>query len=88
MRENKNQPVRPIGFIGKDILAIEDCERRDLARDFRRAIDALSGMPDKTCNWCGVDLETVDDHKFVDRQSMCLDCINHYGLEEGTDYER
>jgi len=39
---------KPIGFIGKDILAVQPDEyRQELARDFRAAIEALPPMPEE-----------------------------------------
>ena len=82
------QKVRPIGFLGKDILAVEKdlrpvCEdskayREQLAHEFRQAIEALPPIPEKTCGWCGVDVGTVDDHKIVDREPMCNACVSQY----------
>ena len=92
------QKVRPIGFLGKDILAVEkevkpaiehsEAYRKQLAHDFRRAIEALPPIPEKTCSCCGVDVGAADDHKIVDREPMCLPCVREYGLEQGRDYER
>jgi hypothetical protein len=64
--------------------------RVELAREFRQAVEALrTGMlQEMTCDWCGVDLQAVNDHKMVDRQPMCLPCVSQYSLEEGKDYER
>ena len=82
------QKVRPIGFLGKDILAlekevkpvIEDSKayREQLAHEFRQAIEALPPIPEKTCGWCGIDVGTVDDHKIVDREPMCNACVSQY----------
>jgi hypothetical protein len=83
--------IRPIGFIGKDIIAIDERQHRlDLAREFRQAVDLLrSGLAhETTCDWCGADVQTVKDHRMVDGQPMCLPCAKEYGLEEGKDYER
>jgi len=78
------------GLTPKEALEIERRHRVELAREFRRAVDALrTGMlQETTCDWCGVDLQTVDDHKMVDGQPMCLPCVSQYSLEEGKDYER
>ena len=92
------EKLRPIGFLGKDILAIQKevkpvtesskAYREQLADEFRQAIGALPPMPDKTCRWCGVELQTIKDHKIVDAQRMCLECAKQYSLEEGSGYER
>jgi hypothetical protein len=82
------QKVRPIGFLGKDILAVEKevkpvikdskaC-REQLAHEFRQAIEALPPIPEKTCGWCGLDVGTFDDHKMVDRAPMCNACVSEY----------
>ena len=86
----ESQKVRPIGFLGKDILAIQKdvkpvvkdskaC-REQLAREFRDAVDALRQglLHETTCDSCGVDVRTVDDHKTVDRGPMCNTCVNQY----------
>jgi len=90
----------PIGFIGKDIFAVEKeinpvikdskAYREQLARDFRQAVDLLrSGLAhETTCDWCGADVQTLKDHRMVAGQPMCLPCVKEYGLEEGKDYER
>jgi hypothetical protein len=92
------EKLRPIGFLGKDILAIQKeakpvtddskAYREQLAHEFRQAIEALPPMPDKTCDWCGVELQTMNDHKIVDAQRMCLECVKQYSLEESSGYER
>jgi hypothetical protein len=78
------------GLTPKEALELERQHRMELARDFRQAVDALRiGMlQETTCDWCGVDLQTVNDHKTVDGQPMCLPCVSQYSLEEGRDYER
>jgi hypothetical protein len=88
------QKVRPIGFLGKDILAIEKdvkaviedskAYREQLAHEFRQAIEALPAIPEKTCGWCGVDVGTLDDYKIVDREPMCNACVSQY-FPEGID---
>jgi hypothetical protein len=92
------EKLRPIGFLGKDILAIQKevkpvtesskAYREQLADEFRQAIGALPPMPDKTCDWCGVELQTINDHKIVDAQRMCLECVKQYSWEESSGYER
>ena len=87
------QKVRPIGFLGKDILAIQKdvnpafkdskAYRAELARELRGAIEANKPklqalLQETTCGWCGVDVRTVDDHKTVDREPMCNACVNQY----------
>jgi hypothetical protein len=87
------QKVRPIGFLGKDILAIQKdvnpafkdskAYRAELAREFREAIEAYKPelralLQETTCEWCGVEVRTVDDHKTVDREPMCNACVNQY----------
>ena len=86
----ESQKVRPIGFLGKDILAIQKdvkpvvehskAYREQLAREFRDAVVALRQglLHETTCDWCGVDVRTVDDHKTVDREPMCNTCVNQY----------
>ena len=78
------------GLTPKEALEIERQRRVELAREFRQAVDALrTGMLQETaCEWCGVDLHTVNDHKMVDGQPMCLPCVSQYSLEKGKDYER
>ena len=80
--ELEKRRLKPIGFLGKDILAIEvspaiqDAKsyRQELADEFRKAIEALPPMPDKTCDWCGADIHTPDYYRMVDRQFMCRGC--------------
>jgi hypothetical protein len=82
------QKVRPIGFLGKDILAVEKAVkaviedskayRGQLAHERCQAIEALPPIPEKTCGWCGVDISTVGDHKIVDREPMCNACVSQY----------
>jgi hypothetical protein len=87
------QKVRPIGFLGKDILAIQKdvkpvikdskAYRAELAREFRGATEANKPklqalLQETTCGWCGVEVRTVDDHKTVDREPMCNACVNQY----------
>jgi hypothetical protein len=82
------EKLRPIGFLGRDILAIEKdvkaviedskAYREQLAHEFRQAIEALPPIPEKTCGWCGVDVGTLDDHKIVDREPMCNACVSQY----------
>ena len=56
--------------------------RRELAYEFRKAIETLPPMPDKTCDWCGTDL--YKDHKTIDRDFfMCNPC--HAREFEGLD---
>jgi hypothetical protein len=78
------------GLTPKEALDIERQHRAELAREFREAVDALrTGMlQETTCDWCGVDLQTVKNHRMVDGQPMCLPCVSQYSLEEGKDYER
>jgi hypothetical protein len=63
---------------------------QELAREFRQAVDALRTglLHETTCDWCGGDVQTVNDHRIVDGQPMCLSCVKEYKLEEGKDYER
>ena len=85
------EKLRPIGFLGKDILAVEKevkpviedskAYREQLAHEFRQAIEALPPIPETTCGWCGVDVSTVDDHKIVDREPMCNACVSQYFSE-------
>jgi hypothetical protein len=74
--------LKPIGFIGKDILAIQKDDskayREQLAQEFRQAIDALPPLIEKTCGWCGGDVGALDNHKIVDRQPMCNACVIQY----------
>jgi hypothetical protein len=64
--------------------------RAELAREFREAVDALQQglLHETTCDWCGADVQTINDHRMVDGQPMCLPCVKEYGLEECKDYER
>ena len=92
------EKLRPIGFLGKDILATQKevkpvtesskAYREQLAGEFRQAIGEVPPMPDETCDWCGVELQTINDHKIVDAQSMCMECVKQYSLEESSGYER
>jgi len=71
--------LKPIGFIGKDILAVPELQyRKKLAAEFRAAVEAAKlerVLPEaKSCDWCGIDLYTRDDHRVVDRQYMCSPC--------------
>lgn len=82
------EKLRPIGFLGKDILAIRKevkpvakdskAYRIELAHEFRQAIEALPPIPQKTCGWCGVDVGTVDEDNIVDREPMCNGCVSQY----------
>ena len=66
-----------------------------LHRIVREAIELRAKDPSKahlcamiqetTCDWCGRDLHIVDDHKIVDRQSMCNPCVDDaFGLQRAT----
>ena len=80
--------IVPIGFVGKDVLAVEKevkpviedskAYRQELADEFRKAVEAVPPMPEKTCDWCGVDVSTADDHKIIDREPMCNGCVSQY----------
>jgi hypothetical protein len=78
------------GLTPKEGLELERQHRVELAREFRDAADALQSalIQETTCDWCGVHVQTVNDHKIVDGQPMCLPCVKEYGWEEGKDYER
>ena len=82
------EKVRPIGFLGKDILAIQKDDskayREQLAQEFRQAIDALPPLIEKTCGWCGGDVGALDNHELVDRQPMCNACVSQY-FPEGVE---
>ena len=42
-------------------------------------------IQETTCDWCGRDIQTLDDHKIVDRQPMCNPCVNDaFGLQRAT----
>jgi hypothetical protein len=84
------QKVRPISFLGKDILAIQkdvkpvvkhsNAYRAELARELRGAIEAnkpqvRSLLKEATCGWRGIDGHTVDDHRIVDREPACDACV-------------
>jgi hypothetical protein len=55
----------------------------------RQTIEALSQvlLHETICDWWGVLLQTLNDHKMVDRQPMRLACVKQYDLEEGADYD-
>ena len=93
------EKVRPIGFLGKDILAIQKdvkpvvkdskTYRAELARELRGAIEANKPqvralLQETTCGWCGVEVRTIDDHRTVDREPMRDACVNQY-LPEGME---
>ena len=62
--------------------AREKAYREELARVFREAIEALPPMPDKFCDWCGIDLASVNDHyRIIDAQLMCQNCVQQYNME-------
>ncbi len=50
----------------------------ELSDEFRAAIVAAQldrVLPEaNTCDWCGRDLCTIDDHEMIDRQAMCNPC--------------
>jgi len=50
----------------------------EIADEFRAAVVAAQldrVLPEaSTCDWCGRDLYTIDDHKTIDRQAMCNSC--------------
>jgi len=62
-------------------------DRAELANEFRAAVDAAKlerVLPAaRSCDWCGIDLYTIDDHKAVDRQHMCNPCYVQYFQEQG-----
>ena len=79
------EKVRPIGFLGKDILAIQKevkpvvkhskAYRVELAREFRAAIEANKPqvralLKETTSGWRG-----IDDHRTVDREPSCDACV-------------
>jgi len=88
------QKVRPIGFLGKDILAIQKdvkpvvkdskaC-RAELARELRSAIEANKPqvralLKETTCGW-----RAIDDHRTVDREPMRDAWVNQ-DLPEGME---
>ena len=93
------EKVRPIGFLGKDILAIQKdvkpvvkdskTYRAELARELRGAIEASKPqvralLKETTCGSYGIDVHTADDHKTVDREPTCDACVNQY-LPEGIE---
>jgi hypothetical protein len=57
-------------------------DRKQLAAEFRAAVEAAKlahVLPEaRTCDWCGRDLYTFDDHFSVDRQFMCNPCDERY----------
>jgi len=66
--------------------------RVELAAEFRAAIVAAElerVLPDgRSCDWCGTDLYTVDDHKTVDREPMCNPCHDEYFPESAASKEQ
>jgi hypothetical protein len=88
------EKVRPVGFLGKDILAIQKnvkpvvkhskAYRAELARELRAAIEANKPqvralLKETTSGWRG-----IDDHRTVDREPMRDACVNQY-LPEGME---
>src|SRR5262249_12738558 len=82
--------VYDAGLTPKEALEFDRQPSSRAAREFREAIDALQSMmpQETTCDWCGVNLHSINDHRTVDGQPMCLPCIGQYSVEEGKDYER
>jgi len=78
------------GLTPKELWSSIDGHGVELACEFCEAIDALQSMmpQETTCDWSGVDLHTISDHRTVDGRPICLPCIGQYSLEEGKDYER
>jgi hypothetical protein len=91
-RTMSEEPPRPVGFIGKDILAIPASDDREqLAAEFRAAVEVAKlerVLPEaRSCDWCGIDLYTIDDHKTVDRQYMCHPChLGFFPEQQNTQY--
>jgi hypothetical protein len=60
--------------------------RKQLAAELRQAIEESKpsrAMPQETtCDWCGIDLHTIDDHKIVDRQFICNPCHSYFFPEQ------
>jgi hypothetical protein len=76
------------GLTPKEALEIERQRRAKEVREFCRALGELQNrMVLQTCDSCGVDLQSVNDYKMVDRQPMCLACVKHYDLRAGADYD-
>jgi hypothetical protein len=88
--ESKLGAIEAVKVEERSYLELDRQHRVELARDFRQAVELLrAGMlQETTCDWCGVDVQTINDHKTVDGQPMCLPCVSQYSLEEGRDYER
>jgi len=53
--------------------------RQELADEFRKAIEALPPMPEKTCDWCGIDIPpTALYYPMVHDEFMCRKCYEEY----------
>ncbi len=67
----------------------EKSNRLQLATEFHAAVEVAKlerVLPEsRTCDWCGIDLHTIDDHKTIDRQFMCNPCHGQYFLEQGIE---
>ena len=85
--EKQTRGLKPIGFLGKDILAVEvdpviadsKVYRQELADEFRKTVEALPPMPEKTCDWCGIDIPpTALYYPMVHDEFMCRRCYEEY----------
>jgi len=85
--EKQTRGLKPIGFLGKDILAVEvdpviadsKAYRQELADEFRKVVEALPPMPEKTCDWCGIDIPpTALYYPMVHDEFMCRRCYEEY----------
>jgi hypothetical protein len=85
--EKQTRGLKPIGFLGKNILAVEadpiiadsKAYRQELADEFRKAVEALPPMPEKTCDWCGIDiLPDARCYPMVHDEFMCRKCYEEY----------
>jgi hypothetical protein len=66
----------------------KEFEKQTLAEEFRQAITTAELerplLQETTCDWCGTDIQTVDDHQTVDRAPMCNPCHDEYFPESAA----
>jgi hypothetical protein len=53
-----------------------------------RKAHMVAMIQETTCDWCGVDLHTINDYRMVDRQFMCRECDRQFFPEQSNGYER
>jgi hypothetical protein len=61
------------------VIADSKVYRQELADEFRKAVEALPPMPEKSCDWCGIDIPaTALYYPMVHDEFMCRKCYEEY----------